>query len=105
MSSKKPRAIAYTRKSKLLKHRADMPSEYKVCGFLMQAHLAVTSEGLPLGLATLCFWSRRVFKNTRQLKHHRESTRIPIEKKKALFLVRLRDGLSQVILRRVPPKF
>jgi hypothetical protein len=81
---KNPEAIGYTRKSKLLKHRADMPSEYKVCGVLMHASLAVTSEGLPLGLAAVCFWSRKVFKNTCQLKRHIQPTRIPIEKKESI---------------------
>jgi hypothetical protein len=50
----------------------------------MHASLAVTSEGLPLGLTSTRFWSRKVFKGTEQLKRHINPTRIPIEEKESI---------------------
>ena len=37
---------------------------HTVCGLLMHASLAVTAEGLPLGLAAVKFWTRKKFKGT-----------------------------------------
>ncbi len=56
----------------------------KVCGILMHASLAVTSEGLPLGLTSTRYWSRKVFKNTNQMKRKINQTRLPIEKKESI---------------------
>src|SRR5215212_3073271 len=41
---------------------------HTVCGLLMHASLAVTTEGLPLGLAAVKFWTRVKFKGTNALK-------------------------------------
>jgi hypothetical protein len=38
------------------------PRHHTVCGILMHSSLAVTTEGLPLGLAAMKFWTRRHFK-------------------------------------------
>jgi hypothetical protein len=35
-----------------------------LCGVLMHSSLAVTTQGLPLGLAAIKFWSRQEFKDT-----------------------------------------
>ena len=40
---------------------------YTSCGILMQSSLAVTTEGLPLGLAAIKFWTRQKFKGTNAL--------------------------------------
>ncbi|SFQ33641.1 hypothetical protein SAMN05216330_12811 [Bradyrhizobium sp. Ghvi] len=45
----------------------------------MHSSLAVTVEGLPLGLAAVKFWTRKKFKGTAQLKKI-NPTRVPIEK-------------------------
>ncbi|HEY7229985.1 MAG TPA: hypothetical protein VH558_06405 [Pseudolabrys sp.] len=42
------------------------------------------SRGLPLGLATVKFWTRKKFKGTAALKKKVNLTRIPIEKKKSI---------------------
>ncbi|CAO3419763.1 IS4/Tn5 family transposase DNA-binding protein [Azospirillum doebereinerae] len=41
---------------------------HTVCGLLMHASLAVTTEGLPLGLGAVKFWTRTKFKGTDALK-------------------------------------
>jgi transposase-like protein len=67
---------------------------HTVCGMLMHSSLAVTTEGLPLGLAAVKFWTRKKFKGTAQLKKKINPTRVPIEKKES---VRWLDNLRQSI--------
>ena len=57
---------------------------HTVCGILMHSSLAVTTEGLPLGLAAVKFWTRKKFKGTAALKKKINPTRIPIEKKESI---------------------
>jgi hypothetical protein len=52
-----------------------------VCGLLMHSSLAVTTEGLPLGMAAIKFWTRDQFKGTAALKKKVNPTRMPIEQK------------------------
>src|SRR4051812_3316484 len=54
------------------------------CGLLMHASLAVTAEGLPLGLAAMKFWTRKKFKGTNALKRKINPTRVPIEEKESV---------------------
>ncbi len=63
---------------------------------LMHSSLAVTTEGLPLGLAAVKFWTRKKFKGTAQLKKKINPTRVPIEKKES---IRWLDNLKQSIER------
>ena len=56
---------------------------HTVCGLLMHASLAVTTEGLPLGLSAAKFWTRSKFKGTNALKRHINPTRVPIEEKES----------------------
>jgi hypothetical protein len=59
----------------------------------MHSSLAVTSEGLPLGLAAVGFWNREKFKGTAQLKRKINPTRVPIEKKESIrWLENLRES-------------
>jgi hypothetical protein len=60
------------------RHRA-----HTVCGLLMHSSLVLTSEGLPLGLAAIKFWTRKKFKGTNELKKKVNPTRIPIERKES----------------------
>jgi len=53
------------------------------CGILMHPSLAVTTEGLPLGLTAIKFWSRKEFKDTAKKRRKVNFTRIPIEKKES----------------------
>lgn len=54
-----------------------------VCGLLMHSSLAVTLDGLPLGLAAIKFWTRTKFKGTAALKKKINPTRVPIEEKES----------------------
>jgi hypothetical protein len=63
----------------------------------MQSSLAVTTEGLPLGLTAIKFWSRKEFKNTTKLKRKVNFTRIPIEKKESYrWLENLRQSTARL---------
>lgn len=55
-----------------------------VCGLLMHASLAITPDGLPLGLTAAKFWSRSKFKGTTALKRKINPTRVPIESKESM---------------------
>jgi hypothetical protein len=50
----------------------------------MHSSLVVTTLGLPLGLASVKFWTRQKFKGTNALKRKVNPTRIPIEKKESI---------------------
>ena len=50
----------------------------------MHSSLVVTTEGLPLGLAAVQFWTRKEFKGANELKRHINPTRVPIEEKESI---------------------
>ena len=86
-------AIGQTRKVVAGPHSKDgRPRMHTLCGILMHSSLAVTTDGLPLGLAAIKLWTRKKFKGTNALKgkgvdggkHSINATRIPIEKKESL---------------------
>jgi hypothetical protein len=61
----------------------------------MHSSLAVTAEGLPLGLAAIKFWTRSKFKGTNALKRKINPTRVPIEAKESVrWLENLRQSTS-----------
>lgn len=68
------------------------PRHYTACGILMHSSLAVTPEGLPLGLTAIKFWNREKFKGTNALKKRINPTRVPIEQKES---IRWLDNLRQ----------
>ena len=53
------------------------------CGILMHSSLAVTTDGLPLGLAAIKFWTRKQFKGTNALKRRINPTRVNIKEKES----------------------
>lgn len=57
---------------------------HTVCGLLMHASLAVTTDGLPLGLGAIKFWPRTKFKATAALTRKVNPTRVPIEQKESI---------------------
>jgi hypothetical protein len=57
---------------------------HTVCGLLMHSSLAVTTDGLPLGLSAIKFWSRKKFRGTAALKKKINPTRVPIEHKESI---------------------
>lgn len=60
------------------------PRQHILCGILMHSSLAVTADGLPLGLAAIKFWTRSKFKGTNALKRTVNPTRVPIEQKESI---------------------
>ena len=56
---------------------------HTVCGLLMHSSLAITTEGLPLGLTAAKFWTRTKFKGTNALKRRINPTRVPNEEKES----------------------
>jgi Transposase DNA-binding/Transposase Tn5 dimerisation domain len=76
----KPEAIGQT---KLISLRKDHRSPHTICGLLMHSSLALTPDGIPLGLAAVKFWTRKKFKGTNALKKRINPTRIPIAQKES----------------------
>jgi Transposase DNA-binding/Transposase DDE domain len=86
-------AIGRTRKvASGHKNKAGRQRMHTVCGILMHSSLAVTTAGLPLGLAAIKLWTRKKFKGTNALmgrgigggKHSVNTTYIPIEEKESI---------------------
>lgn len=86
------RAIGILYKSFAGKGKDGRPRLHTVCGILMHSSLAVTVEGLPLGLAAIKFWTRSKFKGANALKKKINPTRVPIEAKES---VRWLENLQQ----------
>lgn len=59
------------------------PQIHTGCGLMMHGSLAVTLEGLPLGLAAAKFWTRDKFTGTAALEKRDSPTRMPIEVKES----------------------
>ncbi|HVX76940.1 MAG TPA: hypothetical protein VHB49_12485 [Bradyrhizobium sp.] len=61
----------------------------------MHSSLAVTTDGLPLGLAAIKFWNRQKFKGTAALKRKINPTRVPIEQKESFrWLENMRQSMA-----------
>jgi hypothetical protein len=88
----KPEAIGFTKAINSGRDKAGRLRSHTVCGILMHSSLAITTEGLPLGLAAIKFWTRKKFKGIAALKKKVNLTRIPIEKKES---VRWLENLEQ----------
>ena len=80
----KPEAIGITKSINSGRDKAGRLRSHTVCGILMHSSLAVTTEGLPLGLTAVKFWTRKKFKGTAALKKKINPTRVPIEKKESI---------------------
>jgi len=65
---------------------------HTACGVLMHSGLVLTTDGVPLGLAGVKFWTRKKFKGTNALKRRINPTRVPIEEKES---VRWLDNLTR----------
>lgn len=78
-----PEAVGITYSVNSGKDKAGRLRTHTVCGFHMHSSLAVTTEGLPLGLSAVKFWSRQKFKGPAALKRKVNPTRVPIEQKES----------------------
>jgi hypothetical protein len=76
-------SVGILTKSYVRKDKQGRPLHSTVCGLLMHSSLAVTPEGLPLGLAAVKFWTRDEFKGCNALKKKINPTRVPIEVKES----------------------
>lgn len=79
-----PLAIGVTKSVNSGKDSAGRFRMHTVCGLLMHSSLVVTTEGLPLGMAAVKFWTRKKFKGTNALKKKINPTRVPIEEKESI---------------------
>jgi hypothetical protein len=77
-------AIGITKSINSGRDKAGRLRSHTVCGILMHSSLAVTKEGLPLGLAAVKFWTRKKFKGIAALKKKINLTRVPIEQKESI---------------------
>jgi hypothetical protein len=90
----KPEPIGFTRRVKSGKGGYGKPETRTVCGILMHSSLAVTTEGLPLGLAAIKFWTRKKFVGRHAL-NKPNPTRVPIEAKESIrWLENLRQSTA-----------
>ena len=95
VSERKPRPIGITYNVNSGRDKAGRIRSHTVCGILMHSSLALTTEGLPLGLAAIKFWNRKKFKGTAALKRKINPTRVPIEKKESIrWLENLRQSTA-----------
>ncbi|MEX2745914.1 hypothetical protein AB3480_32515 [Rhizobium mongolense] len=79
-----PHEIGFTSSVNSGRDKKGWLRKHTVCGILMHSSLAVTLNGLPLGLAAVKFWNRDKFKGTAQLKRKINPTRVPIESKESI---------------------
>ena len=77
------------------------PQFYTTCGILMHSSLVVTTEGLPLGISAIKFWTRKEFKGTNALKKKINPTRVPIEEKES---IRWLDNIRQTTVLLADPE-
>ena len=74
-------AVGLVSKGSVRKDEHGRPVYFTTCGVCLHSSLAVTLEGLPLGLTAVKFWSRKAFKG-RAAK--RKSHNAPIEEKESM---------------------
>lgn len=68
------------------------------CGVLMHSSLAITRDGVPLGLTAAKFWTRKKFKGTNALKRSVNPTRIPIESKESFrWIQNIRESEERIV--------
>jgi hypothetical protein len=67
----------------------------RIRGLLMHSSLALTTDGIPLGLLSAKFWTRKNFKGANALKRKINPTRIPIDEKESYrWLENIRQAAS-----------
>lgn len=79
-----PDRIGYTKNVNSGRDKEGRWRQHKRCGLMMHASLAVTLEGLPLGLTAARLWSRAQFKGLLAFKRKVNQTRVPIETKESI---------------------
>jgi transposase-like protein len=94
---RKPHDVGFTKSVNSGRDKEGRLRHHAVCGILMHSSLAVTVEGLPLGLSSVKFWNRDKFRGTAALKRKINPTRVPIEKKESVrWLENLRQSIDRL---------
>ncbi len=78
-----PESIGLLKKLASPYARGGQHGHHTTCGVLMHSSLVVTTNGLPLGLAAIKFWTRDTFHGANALKRSINPTRVPIEEKES----------------------
>ena len=87
-------AIGLVSKGSIRKDQQGRPVFFTTCGICQHASLAVTTEGLPLGLVAVKFWSRKEFKGRKQ---RRKAHNAAIEQKESYrWLENVRDSTARL---------
>lgn len=87
-------AIGMISKGAIVKDKQGRPLFFTTCGLCLHSSLAVTTGGLPLGLAAAKFWSRKAFQGQ---KGRRRGRSRPIEEKESVrWLENLRQSVRQL---------
>jgi hypothetical protein len=68
---------------------------HTACGVLLHSSLVVTTDGLPLGLSAVKFWTRKTFKGTNAAKRTINPTTVPIEDKESVRWLENLAGAAQ----------
>ncbi|SAK84056.1 Transposase for transposon Tn5 [Caballeronia catudaia] len=93
----RPELVGYAGTAITSAERRGQAKPSSQCGILMHSSLAVTTEGLPLGLTAIKFWSRKEFKDTATMRSKVNFTRIPIEKKESFrWIENLRQSTTRL---------
>ncbi len=79
-----PGAVGVTKIVNSGKDKLGRTRFHTVCGILMHTSLAVTTDGLPIGIPAIKFWTRDKFKGTKALSKKINPTRVPIDKKESI---------------------
>ncbi|MFL9998942.1 IS4 family transposase [Paraburkholderia sediminicola] len=93
----RPELIGYAGSAITSAQRRGRATPSPQCGILMHSSLAVTAQGLPLGVAAIKFWSRQEFKDTATRRSKVNFTRIPIEQKESFrWIENLRQSTTRL---------
>ncbi|MGF6297580.1 hypothetical protein OKW43_007726 [Paraburkholderia sp. WC7.3g] len=93
----RPELIGYAGSAITSAQRRGRATPSPQCGILMHSSLAVTAQGLPLGVAAIKFWSRKEFKGTATRRSKVNFTRIPIEQKESFrWIENLRQSTTRL---------
>ena len=76
--------MGFTTKVSSGKDKAGRYRLHTVYGLPMHSSMAVTTDGLPLGIAAVKFWNRKKFKGAASLKRKVNPTRVPIKGKESM---------------------
>lgn len=76
-----PSAIGIVSKAVIGKNQQGRPLYFTTCGICLHSSLAITTQGLPLGLTAVKFWSRKEFKGRQK---RRKARQAGIEEKESI---------------------